>query len=225
LPEITFLNLNNTSDLIDKGIDVGLAFHGSAPDLGAIECTTVPGTVNEYPYIFLTSPINNSSITNYNTILKAEASDPDGSISKVVFYYDDKFKIDSATSYPWTCSWDNAPIGIHSIRAVATDNQGARSTSARIYVTIYPGGIINTSGNDILFPNPNDGTFSLFLTSPLKRACNVSVISPEGKIICRDIMAAEQRIKQFSFPELKPGIYLLLLASTEVLVTKLFVRQ
>tara|TARA_R110000868_G_scaffold32933_1_gene119819 strand:+ start:15595 stop:17022 length:1428 start_codon:yes stop_codon:yes gene_type:complete len=37
LPDVTFLNLNLGSDLIDKGIDVGLPFIGSAPDLGAFE--------------------------------------------------------------------------------------------------------------------------------------------------------------------------------------------
>ncbi|REE82121.1 uncharacterized protein DUF4990 [Lutibacter oceani] len=37
LPDVTFFNLNAGSDLIDKGIDVGLSFNGSAPDLGAFE--------------------------------------------------------------------------------------------------------------------------------------------------------------------------------------------
>lgn len=37
LPDVTFMNLNSGSDLIDKGIDVGLPFKGSAPDIGAFE--------------------------------------------------------------------------------------------------------------------------------------------------------------------------------------------
>lgn len=37
LPEVTFFHLNSESDLIDKGVDVGLPFNGSAPDLGAFE--------------------------------------------------------------------------------------------------------------------------------------------------------------------------------------------
>lgn len=37
LPNIDFLRLNSTSDLIDKGVDVGLPFYGSAPDLGVFE--------------------------------------------------------------------------------------------------------------------------------------------------------------------------------------------
>ena len=37
LPDIDFLKLANTSDLIDAGIDVGLPYNGNAPDLGAYE--------------------------------------------------------------------------------------------------------------------------------------------------------------------------------------------
>lgn len=37
LPEISFLHQASTSGMIDKGIDLGLAFSGSAPDLGAFE--------------------------------------------------------------------------------------------------------------------------------------------------------------------------------------------
>ena len=37
LPDINFFYLNADSKMIDKGIDVGLAFKGSAPDLGAFE--------------------------------------------------------------------------------------------------------------------------------------------------------------------------------------------
>jgi hypothetical protein len=37
LPNVDFLRLADESKLIDKGVDVGLAFHGTAPDLGAFE--------------------------------------------------------------------------------------------------------------------------------------------------------------------------------------------
>ncbi|MEX2336449.1 MAG: hypothetical protein WD555_04175, partial [Fulvivirga sp.] len=37
LPDVSFFHLKADSDLIDKGVDVGLPFNGSAPDLGAFE--------------------------------------------------------------------------------------------------------------------------------------------------------------------------------------------
>jgi hypothetical protein len=37
LPETGFLHLKSTSDLIDKGVDLGFAYNGATPDLGAFE--------------------------------------------------------------------------------------------------------------------------------------------------------------------------------------------
>jgi hypothetical protein len=42
LPTSNFLKLISGSDLIDKGINVGLPYSGTAPDLGAYEFTTTP---------------------------------------------------------------------------------------------------------------------------------------------------------------------------------------
>jgi hypothetical protein len=43
LPDITTLSLAEGSDLIDGGIDVGLPYNGTAPDLGAFEYGDEPG--------------------------------------------------------------------------------------------------------------------------------------------------------------------------------------
>lgn len=43
LPTITFLHLKNTSTLRNRGTNVGLAFNGTAPDLGAFETTETVG--------------------------------------------------------------------------------------------------------------------------------------------------------------------------------------
>ncbi|MGB8705885.1 MAG: hypothetical protein WCD31_12730, partial [Gillisia sp.] len=37
LPDVSFFHLVSGSDLIDKGVDVGLPYNGAAPDLGAFE--------------------------------------------------------------------------------------------------------------------------------------------------------------------------------------------
>jgi hypothetical protein len=39
LPETGFLKLHASSQFVDKGVDVGLAYYGKAPDLGAFETT------------------------------------------------------------------------------------------------------------------------------------------------------------------------------------------
>jgi hypothetical protein len=55
LPDIDFLHLAPGSDLIDKGIDIGLAYSGGAPDLGAFE-TGSTGSSFFVPIHTLTSP-------------------------------------------------------------------------------------------------------------------------------------------------------------------------
>jgi hypothetical protein len=37
LPDVDFMKLVDGSDLIDQGVEVGLPFNGSAPDVGAFE--------------------------------------------------------------------------------------------------------------------------------------------------------------------------------------------
>ena len=78
LPDIDFMKLVPGSDLIDKGIDVGLAFNGTAPDLGYLETATLAvknfdafESFYNYP-----NPFTNETTIAFNTkqALKLEAS-------------------------------------------------------------------------------------------------------------------------------------------------------
>ncbi|KAA0576461.1 hypothetical protein FZ983_22795 [Azospirillum sp. B21] len=63
LPTLDFLHLSSGSGLIDKGVNVGLSFNGSAPDLGTYEtgATNVPAPPAPTPA--LTPTLGTSSIT------------------------------------------------------------------------------------------------------------------------------------------------------------------
>src|SRR5690606_6136189 len=58
LPDISFLKLVEGSDLIDVGINVGLSFSGTDPDLGYSEYNSV--TVDPSPPIFVGAVIENT---------------------------------------------------------------------------------------------------------------------------------------------------------------------
>lgn len=47
LPEITFMHQQSTSGMIDKGLDVGLFYWGTAPDLGAFEYNPSTTAIHE----------------------------------------------------------------------------------------------------------------------------------------------------------------------------------
>lgn len=65
LPVLNFMRLASTSDLIDKGVNVGLPFNGTAPDLGCFESngTTPPPTLQAFSSFNPTIACNGGSTT------------------------------------------------------------------------------------------------------------------------------------------------------------------
>ena len=91
---------------------------------------------NQLPTVSITSPANGATYTQpVNIAINATAADSDGSVSQVAFYEDGAL-IGTDTSSPYSVTWSNAPIGTHSLTAVATDNQGATRTSTAVSVTV-----------------------------------------------------------------------------------------
>lgn len=94
LPDISFLKLVKGSDLIDKGVDVGLPFSGAAPDIGAFEYGAVvnPG-ITKVSSIVVTANGGVSSIATDNGTLQLYATVlPANAINKTV-----KWSISSGT--------------------------------------------------------------------------------------------------------------------------------
>jgi endo-1,3(4)-beta-glucanase len=96
----------------------------------------VQETSNAIPVVNITSPTNNSSFSQGTAInITASASDLDGSIAKVEFY-DGETKIGEDTTSPFSFSWNGASVGNHSLKAIATDNEGATATSSIISISV-----------------------------------------------------------------------------------------
>jgi gliding motility-associated-like protein len=92
--------------------------------------------VNQLPVVSISAPANNTAYIQGDAIvLKAIASDPDGTVAKVEFY-DGSTKIGESTGTIFEFSWINALVGVHTITAKAYDNKNAITTSAAITVTV-----------------------------------------------------------------------------------------
>jgi hypothetical protein len=92
------------------------------------------------PTVTLTSPANNASFIAGSTIrLGANASDSDGSISKVEFYQG-AVMLGTVTSGPtvFNYDWLNVPAGDYVLTAVATDNQSEVTTSTAVNISVLP---------------------------------------------------------------------------------------
>lgn len=134
LPDVTFMKLALTSDLIDRGLDVGLPYSGDAPDLGYSEY--IPGFVNQSPTITISSPTKSTSFVSPATVtIEAVASDPDGSIIKIEFY-NGTIKLGERITTPYSFTWKNVTEGTYSITAIATDNLNSRTVSTAVSVNV-----------------------------------------------------------------------------------------
>jgi uncharacterized protein (TIGR02145 family) len=92
---------------------------------------------NKPPTVSITSPSNNAAIEKGETVqITVTANDPDGSVSNVTIFLDN-VEEDSFNSPPYSLSVPTAEadVGPHTVKAVATDNEGLTAT-AQITVNI-----------------------------------------------------------------------------------------
>ena len=80
LPDISFMKLSATSDLIDKGKNLGFPFSGTAPDLGAFEYQpqTPLESVSENKLTFYPNPVRERLTFTDNTIKNIEIFNMEG---------------------------------------------------------------------------------------------------------------------------------------------------
>ncbi|HEX7779721.1 MAG TPA: S8 family serine peptidase, partial [Vicinamibacterales bacterium] len=91
---------------------------------------------NSPPSVSLTSPSPGAAfVWPADVTLQAAASDTDGTIAKVDFYVNGVF-VGTDTTDPFVVTWSTAPAGIHALTAIATDNQGATTTSNPVAISV-----------------------------------------------------------------------------------------
>jgi aryl-phospho-beta-D-glucosidase BglC (GH1 family) len=101
------------------------------------------GSTNQAPSVSITSPANNASFTApANITISANASDADGSVSKVEFF-SGTTKLGEDLTSPYSFTWSGVAAGTYSLTAKATDNAGAVTTSATVSITVTSGSTNN----------------------------------------------------------------------------------
>ncbi|WP_326540133.1 DNRLRE domain-containing protein [Pseudorhodoferax sp.] len=101
--------------------------------------TNPGGSSNIRPEVSLTAPVSGQSfVAGDPIVLQAAASDADGSVARVDFYAGTTL-IGSATAAPWQAIWTTAPIGSHTLTALAVDDLGAQRVSAAVSITVAAG--------------------------------------------------------------------------------------
>jgi hypothetical protein len=126
------------------------------------------------------------------------------------------------TTAPFNYVWKGLITGTYKITAIATDNSMATAISSIVEFKVTEKTIYDAKSEIInLYPNPNDGHFTVDFLVPLENPKNEIVISDlVGNQIYRETISAEQTTKQFDLPNVRSGIYIMRVMSNEILVTK-----
>jgi len=108
--------------------------------------------VNVHPTVSMTSPANNATYREGNTVmLGANAADSDGSIRKVEFY-NGSTKVGEDSTAPYRYYWPNIATGNYTVKAVAYDNQNDSTHSASVNFTVNASGW-TLNGNTGILPD------------------------------------------------------------------------
>jgi hypothetical protein len=113
------------------------------------------------------------------------------------------------------------------ITAIATDNLNDTTISSPVeFVVGTP--VKYDANSDIinLYPNPNDGHFSIKFINPLQNEKSQIIITDlAGKQVFNGPVAKEEILKQFDLSYAKSGIYVMMIKDKEILVTKKFIKN
>ncbi len=138
-------------------------------------------TGNQPPTVSVTSPTTGATFTEPATItLAATASDTDGTVTRVDFYRGTQL-IASDTTNSYTASLPNLAAGTYQMTAVATDSDGATSTSAPVSVTVNP---------------PNNRVPTVSITSP---AAGATFTAPASVTISAAASDTDGTVTQVDF--------------------------
>jgi hypothetical protein len=145
-------------------------------------------TENISPTVSLTSPTGGSSYSAPATIsMAANAVDSDGSVAKVEFYAGST-KIGEDLSAPYAMSWSGVAAGTYTLTAVATDNQGARTTSSPVTVTV------NAAANQAPSVSLTSPASASSFTAPASVALAASASDSDGSVAKVEFYAGSTKI-------------------------------
>ncbi|WP_424961288.1 polysaccharide lyase family 7 protein [Ekhidna sp.] len=131
---------------------------------------------NNPPSVSITNPSNNDTFIESDDItITANASDSDGTISKVEFF-EGSNKLGEDTSSPYSFEWENVAEGNYSLTAVATDDKGSTTTSSEVGITINS----QPTGYDAPYDIPR---FQAFIGGSKLQAPTSSTIATQSDLI------------------------------------------
>ena len=92
---------------------------------------------NNPPFALLIHPTNDTTFAApAGIVLDAIAEDFDGTVTNVAFYANSN-QLSQGANFPYSFTWNNAPIGYHRLTAVATDDRGGTRSSVPVEIFVH----------------------------------------------------------------------------------------
>jgi len=111
-------------------------FDGGVTTSQPVTVNVVPAATNVPPTVTITSPANNATVNRSSgTIIRANASDSDGTVIKVEFYSGSTL-LATDPSAPYNLFWSPSVRGTFTLTAKAYDDDGGVTTSAPVTVRV-----------------------------------------------------------------------------------------
>lgn len=172
-------------------------------------------TENQVPIIFINAPnIDFRPKKNDNVFFEIEAYDPDGIVTNVKIKSGNKTLVELHEE-PYTYLWEKIELGTYYIGAVAEDDKGALAYSQILELVVEDAEDLNVDMIE-LFPNPNNGIFSVVMRPDISTKDNVLIIlNSAGSVLHKVKVNDGQQNIDISLTGLCPGIYILLLTNNE----------
>lgn len=170
--------VNKTSDDISFALELAAAFRNNPPSVALI------------------APTNGATfLAPTNVTLAAEATDPEGALSRVEFF-ENTNRLAEITSPPFEFTWPAIGPGIYSLYAIAVDAQGARATSSVATITVR-----SNLPPSVTLLNPTNG--AVFI-SPATIIFNANAVDPDGAVARLefyqgDMLIGEDASEPYSF--------------------------
>ncbi|MBN1386921.1 MAG: hypothetical protein JW965_00655 [Bacteroidales bacterium] len=159
--------------------------------------TVEPQSENRSPNIVITYPANGSKFyeTNNDITIIADASDPDGSVTKVEFFQGST-KLGEKTSSPWSYRWNNVPVGSYSIWARAHDNRQATANSQTVSVSVEA--VTSNQPPYIAITSPTNGTKYIEPNTDFTITANAN--DPDGSIVKVEFFQGNTKLGEKASP-------------------------
>ncbi len=165
--------INNVSLTAGQKI---LRIYAIAGDFNIDKLVFTRAVVNQPPTVSITAPANNATYTAPASVtISANATDSDGSITKVDFYNGTTLLGTDNTS-PYSFSWTNVAAGTYTVTARATDNNNAVTTSAA--VTVKVNAPVNQAPTVTITAPTNNATY----TAPATITISANAADADGTV-------------------------------------------